>query len=98
MTIQVIWDVMPHQLGQAIPSSSSSSLGPGAYAPDAPQLIGLLCDPCPPPPSCDFRRSHFQRFAPPRPYDARDPSSERWNCGRECWAVILPKCQITHYI
>ena len=40
----------------------------------------------------DFRRSHFLRQAPPCPYDARDPSSERWNCGRECWPVILPKC------
>jgi hypothetical protein len=28
-------------------SSSSSSSGPGAYAPDAPQPVGLLCDPCP---------------------------------------------------
>jgi hypothetical protein len=28
--------------------SSSSSSGPGAYAPDAPQPIGLLCDPCSP--------------------------------------------------
>jgi hypothetical protein len=24
---------------------SSSSLGPGAYAPDAPQPLGLLCNP-----------------------------------------------------
>ena len=23
--------------------------------------------------------------------DARDPSSERWNCGREIFSVILPK-------
>jgi len=29
---------------------------------------------------------YFRRQAPPRPYDARDPSSERWNCGRECFA------------
>jgi len=28
--------------------SSSSSSGPGAYAPDAPQPIDLLCDPYPP--------------------------------------------------
>jgi len=28
--------------------SSSSSSGPGAYAPDSPQRIGLLCNPCPP--------------------------------------------------
>jgi hypothetical protein len=29
-------------------TSSFSSSGPGAYAPDAPQPIGLLCDPSPP--------------------------------------------------
>jgi len=65
-------------------SSSYSPSGLGAYAPDAPQPIGLLCDPCPP---RDFRRSHFRRQAPPRPYDARDPSSKSWNCGWECWPV-----------
>jgi hypothetical protein len=27
-------------------TSSSSSSGPGAYAPDAPQPVGLLCYPC----------------------------------------------------
>ena len=26
--------------------------------------------------------------------DARDPSSERWNCGREICPVILPKFQL----
>jgi hypothetical protein len=31
-------------------STSSSSTGPRAYAPDAPQPVGLLCDPKPPPP------------------------------------------------
>jgi len=46
----------------------------------------------------DFRRSHFHRQMPPHPYDARDPSSERWNCGRECWLVILPKCRLPRYI
>ena len=70
--------------------SSSSSSGPGAYVPDAPQPIGLLCDPCP---SMISRRCHFRRQVPPRSYDARDPSSERWNCGTECWPVILPKCR-----
>ena len=25
-------------------------------------------------------------------------SSERWNCGRECWTVILSKCRLPHYI
>jgi hypothetical protein len=75
--------------------SSSSSSGPKAYAPDAPQPIGLLCDPCPP---MIFKRSHFRRQEPPCPYDARDPSSERWNCGWECWPVISPKCQFPHFI
>jgi hypothetical protein len=65
------------------------------HAPDAPQPLGLLWDPCPP---VIFRRSHFSRQVPPHPYDARDPSSERWNCGRECWPVILPKCQIPRFI
>ena len=77
-------------------TSSSSSSGPGAYAPDAPQPIGLLCDPEPPPPW--FRRSYFRHQVPPQPYDARDPSSKRWNCERECWLVILPKCRFTRYI
>ena len=28
--------------------------------------------------------------------DARDPSSERWNCGREIFPVILPKFRLPH--
>ena len=28
--------------------------------------------------------------------DARDPSSERWNCGRERYPVILPKFRLPH--
>ena len=28
--------------------------------------------------------------------DARDPSSERWNCGRETCPVILPKFRLPH--
>ena len=28
--------------------------------------------------------------------DARDPSSERWNCGREICPVILPKFRLPH--
>ena len=34
-----------------------------------------------------FRLSHFRK-------DARDPSSERWNCGREICLVILPKFRL----
>jgi hypothetical protein len=77
-------------------SYSCSSTEPRAYAPDAPQPIGLLCDPDPPPHG--FRRSYFRWQASPCPYDVRDPSSERWNCGRECWAVILPKCWLPRSI
>jgi len=46
------------------------------------------------PPPHGFRRSYLCRQVPPRPYDARDPSSERWNCGRERWPIILPKCRL----
>jgi hypothetical protein len=45
-----------------------------------------------------FRRSHFRHQVPPHPYNARDSSSERWNCGWECWLVILPKCQLPRFI
>jgi len=48
----------------------------------------------PPPPPPWFRRSHFRRQVPPRPYDARDPSSKRWNCGRECCAVFCPNADL----
>ena len=77
-------------------SSSSSSSGPGAYAPDALQPIGLLCDPYPP--VIFFRCSHFWWKVPPHPYNLRDPSSERWNCGRECWPVTLSKCRLPRFI
>ena len=41
---------------------------------------------------------HF--FSPPLDVriDARDPSSERWNCGRESCPVILPKFRLPHKI
>jgi len=87
--LSTVQDILPY-------SYSCSSTGPGAYAPDAPQPIGLLWDPEPPPPW--FRRSSFCHQAPLRPYDARDPSSERWNCGRECWPIILPKCRLPRSI
>jgi len=57
---------------------------------------GLIVRPLSPP--MIFRRSNFRRQALPHPYDARDPSSERWNCGRECWPVILPKSRLPRYI
>jgi len=31
-------------------------------------------------------------------HDARDPSGGRWNCGRECCPVILPKWRLPHHL
>jgi hypothetical protein len=63
--------------------------GPEAYASDTPQPAGLLCNPESLPPN--FGRSNFCHQAPPRPHDARDPSSERWNfVGRELFYLIWP--------
>jgi hypothetical protein len=31
-------------------------------------------------------------------HDARDPSGGRWNCGRECCSVILPKRRLPRHI
>ena len=43
-----------------------------------------------------FRHSHFSRQVPPSA-TTRDPSSERWNCGRErSLVVILPKFRLPH--
>ena len=50
------------------------------------------------PPQLIFLCSHFRRQVPLSPYDARDPSSEKWNCGRECWPVILPKYRLPRFI
>jgi len=56
----------------------SSSVGPIANAMDVLQPIGLIVLTLSPPPVWTFQRS------PPGtshvPNDARDPSSERWNC------------------
>ena len=56
------------------------------------KLLGVVCR-CFPPPldvltfgaRCLYVRN-----------DARDPSSERWNCGRERCPVILPKFRLPH--
>ena len=66
-------------LPQVQTSSSSSPSGPEAYASDAPQPAGNPETPV------IFGRTRFRRQAPPRPHDARDPSSERWNL----WARIV---------
>ena len=36
-----------------------------------------------------FRHSNLRHQVPPRLHDARDPSSEEWNCGREYCPVNL---------
>ena len=46
------------------------------------KFLGVVCHCFPPP-------LEVLNFA------ARDPSSERWNCGRERCPVILPKFQLT---
>jgi len=75
-------------LWSSLGSYSSSSVGPVANATDVLQPIGLLYSPYPPP------RLDIPTFAARYPYvqnDARDPSSERWNCVGENWPVILPE-------
>jgi hypothetical protein len=49
-------------------------------------------------PSPAFRRSHFCRQCLHVHSDARDPSSERWNYGRECCPVILPKWRLPRHL
>jgi hypothetical protein len=46
------------------------------------------CNPESPPPN--FGRSSFRRQVPPRPHDARGPSSERWNFLGENFPLISP--------
>jgi len=45
-----------------------------------------------------FRRSHFRHQVSPRRHDMIDPSGGRWNCGRECCPVILPKCRLPRHL
>ena len=45
-----------------------------------------------------FKRSHFCRQVPARPDDARDPSSERWNCVGQNYPVILPKWLLPRHL
>jgi hypothetical protein len=45
-----------------------------------------------------FRRSHFRHQVPHVRHDARDPSGGRWNCGRECCPVILPKWRLPRHL
>ena len=53
-------------------------------------FLGVVCHCFPPP-------LDVPTFAARCPYvrnDARDPSSERWNCGREMCPIILPKFRL----
>jgi hypothetical protein len=71
--------------------------GPGTYAPDAPQHLGLLCDPynsSPPPvldvPTFAARCLHV--------HTTREIEAARgWTYGREYYMIILPKCRLPHY-
>ena len=54
------------------------------------RFLGVVCHCFPPP-------LHVPTFVARCLYvlnDARDPSSERWNCGREICPVILPKFRL----
>jgi len=54
-------------------------------------LVGLLYSPYPPPPPAFLDVPTFAARYLHIPNDARDPSSERWNCVDENWPVILPE-------
>ena len=63
----------------------SGTLHPG-------QVLGVVCHYFPPlldVPTFATRCLHVR-------HEARDPSGGRWNCGRECCPVILPKSDIIH--
>jgi hypothetical protein len=49
----------------------------------------------PEPSQATFRRSHFRRQILHVPINARAPSSEKWNCGRE-WSGNF--AEMTHYL
>ena len=54
------------------------------------KFLGVVCHCFPPPldvPTFAARCLYVRN-------DARDPSSERWNCGREICPVILPKFRL----
>ena len=54
------------------------------------KFLGVVCYCFPPPldvPTFAARCLYVRK-------DARDPSSERWNCGREICPVILPKFRL----
>ena len=56
--------------------------------------LGVGCHYFPPP----LRHSNLRRQVPPRLHDARDPSSEGWNYGREYYPVIQLKLRIPRHL
>ena len=55
------------------------------------KLLGVVCHCFPP-------RLVVPTFATRCLSDARDPSGGRWNCGRECCPVILPKWRLPRHL
>ena len=55
------------------------------------KFLGVVCHCFPP-------RLDVHTFATRCLNDARDPSGGRWNCGRECCSVILPKWRLPHHL
>ena len=55
------------------------------------KFLGVVCHCFPP-------RLDIPTFATRCLNDARDPSGGRWNCGRECCPVSLPKWQLPHHL
>ena len=68
---------------------SSSSVEPMANTTDVLQPSRLIVLTLSPPVCLDVQT--FSARYPHVPNDARDPSSERWNCVGENWPVILPE-------
>ena len=55
------------------------------------KFLGVVCHCFPP-------RLDVPTFATRCLSDARDPSGGRWNCGRECCPVILPKWRLPRHL
>ena len=55
------------------------------------KFLGVVCHCFPP-------RLEVPTFATRCLNDAKDPSGGRWNCGRECFPVILPKWRLPRHL
>jgi hypothetical protein len=72
------------------------SSGSGAYAPDALQPVGLLCNPVNPPYVWTFPLSLPDASTS---FSTREIQAAKGGTyGRECYPRILPKCRIPRYI